>query len=127
MLPLLVLSALLACVAASPAKRTLVVHEQIHTVPEGFATMRAAPPSELLNMRIALKQTDMSGLEDELMAVSDPASPRFGQHLSKEEVCTLSNPSFSYSCANMRSNQGRSVRAPEAGDGGCRDRLAGRE
>ena len=40
----------------------------------------------MLDLRIALAQSDMAGLEKELYAVSEPDSERYGLHLSKSEV-----------------------------------------
>ena len=40
-----------------------------------------------------MKQSDFHKLEEHLYAVSDPASPRYGQHLSKEQVQELVAPS----------------------------------
>ena len=86
MLSFVLLSVLVSCALASPALRNMVVHEQIHTAPEGFAAKGPADATQMLNMRIALKQTNIEGLQEKLMAVSDPASAEYGQHLTKEEV-----------------------------------------
>ena len=46
-----------------------------------------------MTLRISLKQPNFDKLEEHLYAVSDPASPRYGQHLSKEHVQDLVAPS----------------------------------
>jgi tripeptidyl-peptidase I len=46
-----------------------------------------------MTMRISLKQPNFNKLEEHLYAVSDPESPRYGQHLSKEQVQELVAPS----------------------------------
>ena len=46
-----------------------------------------------MTLRISLKQPNFKKLEENLYAVSDPASPRYGQHLSKEQVEELVAPS----------------------------------
>ena len=46
-----------------------------------------------MTLRISLKQPNFDKLEEHLYAVSDPASPRYGQHLSKEQVQDLVAPS----------------------------------
>ncbi|KZV98447.1 family S53 protease [Exidia glandulosa HHB12029] len=84
--------ALSLLVSLAVARPTMVVHERIHAAPAGFSAMHSAPASTMLNMRIALKQNDISGLEDALMAVSDPASALYGQHLTKEQVEAFVRP-----------------------------------
>jgi hypothetical protein len=44
----------------------------------------------MLNLKIALTQSDLSGLEKALYDVSTPSSPNYGKHLSKEEVSDAS-------------------------------------
>lgn len=86
-------ASLFALALANPlSRRTMAVHEQRDEVPEGFVKQGPASADTVLNLRIALKQTDPAGLEDRLMAVSTPGSLVYGQHLTKEEVrlCTPS-------------------------------------
>ncbi|KAI0055948.1 family S53 protease [Artomyces pyxidatus] len=64
----------------------MVIWERLETVPPGFSMHGAAPGDQMLNLRLALVQTDISGLEDALMAVSTPTSTLYGQFLPKEEV-----------------------------------------
>lgn len=71
--------------AANPLFRDMVVHEST-TLPDGFVESGAPSSSEMLKLRIALTQTDVKSLEAHLYAVSDPASARYGRHLSKEQV-----------------------------------------
>ena len=80
--------------AANPLFRNMVMHEST-TVPDGFVKGAAAPASDVLNLRIALTQNNIKGLESELYAVSNPDSARYGQHLSKEEV------SFDFDCMTL--------------------------
>lgn len=80
------LAAFVTAVAGSPAFRNMLVHEQRSEVPVGFVKGSAALPSSVLNLRIALKQNDMAGLEKALFDVSTPGSALYGQHLTKDEV-----------------------------------------
>ncbi|KAF8952094.1 family S53 protease-like protein [Flammula alnicola] len=82
----LLLAELVTAVAGSPAFRDLLVHEQRDSIPIGFVKTAAAPADKVLNLRIALTQNDMVGLEKALYAVSTPGSALYGQHLTKEEV-----------------------------------------
>ena len=69
----------------APARRAMVVHET-QMLPEGFTSRGAALPGTMLNLRIALAQTDPDGLIASLMDVSTPGNALYGQHLTKEEV-----------------------------------------
>lgn len=85
----LLLASFVAAVSANPVFRNLVVHEQRQGVPDGFVTTGSAPSDQVLNLRIALVQSDMAGLEKALFDVSTPDSPLYGQHLTKEQVSYL--------------------------------------
>ncbi|KAI5118434.1 hypothetical protein M0805_009712 [Coniferiporia weirii] len=89
----LVFASFVAAVSANPVVRNLVVHEQRESVPIGFTKTGAAPGDQQLNLRIALVNSDMTGLENALYAVSTPSDVRYGQHLSKEEVEEFVKPS----------------------------------
>ncbi|KAF8958727.1 family S53 protease-like protein [Flammula alnicola] len=82
----LLLAAFVTAVAGSPAFRDLLVHEQRDAIPDGFVKAAAAPADNVLNLRIALTQSDPAGLEKALFDVSTPGSALYGQHLTKEEV-----------------------------------------
>ncbi|KAH8111217.1 family S53 protease [Phellopilus nigrolimitatus] len=82
----LLFASFIIAVMASPVFRDLVVHEQRDTVPYGFVKSGAAPADQVLNLRMALHNTDMAGLEKALYDVSTPDSAHYGQHLTKEEV-----------------------------------------
>ncbi|KAL2204101.1 subtilisin-like protein [Sarocladium strictum] len=59
-----------------------------------FALVCAAPsgPSNLVKLSIALAPADSTLLERTLYEVSDPLSPRYGQHLSRDEAHALVAP-----------------------------------
>ena len=85
---LLFLVSLIASACASPTFSNLVLHESINNAPDGFIKIGAAPANQMLNLRIALVNSDIAGLEDKLFAVSTPGNALYGQHLSKEEAST---------------------------------------
>lgn len=66
----------------------LGVHE-VSKVPNHFKYFGPANPSQEIDLEIVLKSRDIPGLERVLYQVSDPSSPKYGRHLSKEEVCSL--------------------------------------
>ena len=89
-----ILASLLSGAFASPTFSNLVVHESISDAPDGFSKVGSARAGQMLNLRIALVNSDIAGLEDKLFAVSTPSSALYGQHLTKEEVKFYNNPSY---------------------------------
>jgi tripeptidyl-peptidase-1 len=52
-----------------------------------------APRNGRIKLHIALRQQDNGAeVERELLSISDPASPRYRQHISAEHAASLSNP-----------------------------------
>lgn len=70
----------------SQSRRDMVVHERRDSPPSGFVQDGAAPADKVLSLRFVLSQSDFSGLESALYAVSTPGNSRYRQFLSKEEV-----------------------------------------
>ncbi len=62
------------------------------TPPHGWTKYAAAPPYHTITLRIALSQPHFSTLEQHLAEISDPDHPRYGAHLSAEEVDKLAAP-----------------------------------
>lgn len=79
-----VLAAALAKPMATP--RSMVVHESLAGVPDGFSLRSTALPEQTLKLRIALAQSNAAELERRLYDVSTPDSANYGKHLSKAEV-----------------------------------------
>ena len=73
--------------SSSYIARSLQYHEARSSMPSGFTSLGPASPDQTLKLRFALSQTDPEGLISALYDVSDPASPNYGKHLSKVEVC----------------------------------------
>lgn len=76
-----------------PLARNMRIHERRDSPPAGYALTGAASPDTVLNVRIALAQSNPAGLEEALYDVSTPSSPNYGKHLSKQEVGYLSRSS----------------------------------
>lgn len=89
----LVFASFVAAVSASPLFSSFVLHEQRIDIPDGFVKVGSAPADQVLNLRLALVNNNMNGLEEKLYAVSTPGSALYGQHLSKEEVEEFVKPS----------------------------------
>ncbi len=60
--------------------------------PRGWIKLSQPPTDHTILLRIGLFQENFSELERHLYEVSDPSHPRYGQHLSKEEVEALVAP-----------------------------------
>ncbi|KAJ0426609.1 subtilisin-like protein [Aspergillus carlsbadensis] len=70
-----------------------VVHERRDVLPEYWIEESRLDKQERLPVRIGLTQSKLDHGHDLLMEISDPASPRYGKHLSAEEVHDLFAPS----------------------------------
>ena len=51
-----------------------------------FVPLHPASPESTVTLTFALPPNNSDGLHAALMDVSDPASPKYGKHLSKSEV-----------------------------------------
>ncbi|EIN06133.1 family S53 protease [Punctularia strigosozonata HHB-11173 SS5] len=78
-------ASLLAIVSAKPFEN-FVVHEQRDAVPSGFKVKAPASRETMLNLRLALTESNSAGLIKALYDVSTPSSKNYGQHLAKEDV-----------------------------------------
>ncbi|KAJ7098751.1 subtilisin-like protein [Mycena belliarum] len=72
--------------ALAPRDHTMRVKESAAVTPYGWTRLGRAPPERSIRLRIALFQQDFAGLEAKLYEISDPDHPRYGAHMSKEEV-----------------------------------------
>ncbi|EOA90750.1 hypothetical protein ACJQWK_11167 [Exserohilum turcicum] len=77
---------------ASLAQRGHVLHEERRTLPDGWQKGDRLKPDIVHPVRIALTQNGLERGEELLMAVSDPDSPRYGQHWTQEEVHNFFRP-----------------------------------
>ncbi|KAI3330031.1 tripeptidyl-peptidase 1 precursor [Ustulina deusta] len=80
-------------VIATPVARSGYSVKDLHNVPRGWAKVARAPADHVMNLQIGLKQNNFAELEKQLYQVSDPAHPKYGQHLSADEVEELVKPS----------------------------------
>lgn len=80
-------------VFASPVKsRTPYAVKDSHFVPRKWKRVAEAPADAPLSLQIGLKQSRFDELERQLYEVSDPDHPRYGKHLSVEDVNELVKP-----------------------------------
>ena len=68
------------------------VKEDLMQLPPRYTVVGRADPTTKLRLTVAVKQGNIAALEKRLFEVSDPESPKYGQHLSEEEVNALARP-----------------------------------
>jgi len=85
-------SLLLAALLAAVGEGRSTMLESLPLKPDGWTRLRDATPETKLKLRIALKQPDAELFERTLYEVSDPAHPRYGKHLSRDQLSTLLAP-----------------------------------
>ncbi|KAI9687588.1 MAG: hypothetical protein M1822_002198 [Bathelium mastoideum] len=73
------------------ARSSYAVKDSFH-VPAKWTREGPAPEGYLINLSIGLKQSRFGELEKHLMEVSDPDHPRYGQHLTPNEVARYIQP-----------------------------------
>lgn len=85
----LLVAVMLVLLAATPGEttRSSTAHVRRH-----FVRGERASPDHPVQLVVALRQRNLAQLERELYAVSDPWSPRYGQHLTHEQVAALVAP-----------------------------------
>lgn len=91
MLSFFLQAAVLGLAAAAPLDNYYAVKET-HFVPPSFTRIGDAPQNHRIRLALGLKQSRYEELERQLWEVSDPDHPRYGQHLSQEDVNELVKP-----------------------------------
>lgn len=79
-------------VLAGPFTSPMMVHERRSASAQWTAT-RPLDPEAIVPLRIALKQGNLHLAEEKLYSVSDPSSPKYGQHWSHKEIADFFAPS----------------------------------
>ncbi|KAI0781617.1 tripeptidyl peptidase A [Irpex lacteus] len=92
-LPILLLLIFSSTSSATQDQTAYVVKERVNTsVYHAWSNVGVPSPTHILNLRIALPQSNYSALEDLLYRVSSPESPQYGQFLTKSQVEHLVQP-----------------------------------
>ncbi|KAJ7931745.1 family S53 protease [Mycena leptocephala] len=105
--------------ATSRSVQPRVLKSSRSNAPQGFASLGAASAAQPIKLRIALASKDISGLESALLDVSTPSSPKYGNHLTKDEVNAYLAPSDEALAAVqnwLSSNNVTAVSSGAAGD-----------
>jgi len=70
-----------------------VVHEKRSGAPLEWSKHRRAPASQILPMRIGLKQRNLEHADRFIYEITDPSSSRYGKHWTAEQVANMFAPS----------------------------------
>lgn len=82
----IIISLVYFAAAARPSGWKHVVHERRQIMPEGWNWHSRMPPGRVLPMRVALKQSRIEDLDEQLMKISSPGSEEFGKHWSYKKI-----------------------------------------
>lgn len=82
---------LLQLLPAARAENNAVV-ESLAQMPAGWTKVSDANPTEMIRLRIALRQPNLGLFEETLYAVSSPSNPRYGKHLKRDELRDMMKP-----------------------------------
>lgn len=88
----LVATALLAASAIAAPSGVHVIHEKRDYVPDAWAKRGKLDSRAILPIKIALTQSNLHRGEDVLMEVSDPTSPKYGEHWTADQVADFFAP-----------------------------------
>ncbi|KAJ5153294.1 polynucleotide 3'-phosphatase [Penicillium canariense] len=66
--------------------------EQLENVPDGWSKRNKPPSSTLMQFRLELGVPNIISLEKEVMDLSTPGHPKYGQHMKREQVEDLLRP-----------------------------------
>ncbi|TBU33294.1 subtilisin-like protein [Dichomitus squalens] len=82
-----------ACTSTSPLLSRRILHERRGAVPQGWSLHRRADPDTVIPLSIALRQSNLGNLDDYLLEIADPTSPKYGQHWTPARVAQTFRPS----------------------------------
>ncbi|KAL8757953.1 MAG: hypothetical protein Q9184_004074 [Pyrenodesmia sp. 2 TL-2023] len=88
-----------AAIAAPSSTSELAPLENLQTIPQGWRQGRSPSASHRLRFRIALKQENAFQFEQHVLAISDPDHPKYGEHMSREDLKKMLQPSSAASNA----------------------------
>ncbi|KAJ7687497.1 Pro-kumamolisin, activation domain-containing protein [Mycena rosella] len=84
--------------------------------PAGFSRIGPTPVDQVLNLRLALTQGNITGLQDTIYEISTPGNPRYGQYLTQDEFVAPSEGTTSLVTSWLDSNGLTSSPITPAGD-----------
>ncbi|KAL8862715.1 MAG: hypothetical protein Q9178_001213 [Gyalolechia marmorata] len=97
---LVALTSIFATSIAAPAPVTeLTPLESLGAIPQGWHQESPPPADQRLRFRIALRQENAYEFEQHVLAISTPDDPKYGQHMSREDLKAMLRPSLVASVA----------------------------
>jgi tripeptidyl-peptidase-1 len=81
-----------ALLATSTQRANYVIHEGRTSKPIGWVKSHKAGADDIILLRIGMKQQNLHMLEDLLMDVAHPRSPKYGQHWTPKKVVDFFAP-----------------------------------
>ena len=91
---LVVIATILTPAIAAPAPvAELAPLESLRAVPQGWHRGSSPPVDQPLRFRIALRQENAFHFEQHVLAISTPDDPKYGQHMSREDLKAMLRPS----------------------------------
>lgn len=96
----------------------LTVFEQLGQIPQGWEQKSTVPASKRLHFRIALKNEKAFEFEQHVIDISTPSHPKYGQHMSHEELKRALRPSSDATESIMGWLQAEGVSATNIQDDG---------
>ena len=86
-------TALLSTIAQLSFAAQLSVFEKVSAIPEGWVQGERVPSDRRMKFRLAIKQEQAHAFEQHVIDISTPNHPKYGQHLSREELKRSLKPS----------------------------------
>ena len=96
------LSILSPIVAAPTSPSDLARLESLRGIPQGWHFDGSPPVNQRLRFRVAMRQENAFDFEQHVLAISTPDHPKYGQHMSRDELKTMLRPSESASAAVLQ-------------------------
>lgn len=91
---LVISSTIFASSIAAPASTTeLAPLESLRAIPQGWHQGKSPSAAQRLRFRIALKQENAYQFEQHVLAISTPDDPKYGEHMSRDDLKAMLQPS----------------------------------
>ncbi|KAL8724597.1 MAG: hypothetical protein Q9181_006762, partial [Wetmoreana brouardii] len=79
---------------AAPASTSeLAPLESLPAIPQGWHQDRSVPAAQRLRFRIAMRQENAYDFEQHVLAISTPDDPKYGEHMSQDDLKAMLHPS----------------------------------
>lgn len=81
---------------STPQHGPLVTFQQLKQLPSQWTAQGQADKGTMIKAQIGLKQSNVKGLQEKLMDISNPSSANYGKWLSQEEIASYTAPSVGH-------------------------------